>query len=118
MILSGLLGTGIAYGLWFSIIRRLPAMTASLGVLGSPVIGVVASVLILGERPTGTDIIGFVLILAASACVLFSRAAPAVSTATAHAGKRKRYGLTARASSAMRATIALAGSASVSTMVK
>lgn len=87
IILSGLLGTGIAYGLWFSIIRRLPAMTASLGVLGSPVIGVVASVLILGERPTGSDIIGFVLILAASACVLFSRAAPAVSTATAHAGK-------------------------------
>jgi drug/metabolite transporter (DMT)-like permease len=86
-VLSGLLGTGVAYGLWFSIIRRLPAMTASLGVLGSPVIGVVASVLVLGERPTGSDVVGFVLILAASACVLFSRAAPAVTTSTAHASK-------------------------------
>jgi drug/metabolite transporter (DMT)-like permease len=72
-VLSGLLGTGTAYGLWFSIIRRLPAMTASLGVLGSPVIGVVASVLVLGERPTATDIIGFALILAASAFALLSR---------------------------------------------
>ena len=87
-VLSGVLGTGIAYGLWFSIIQRLPAMTASLGVLGSPVIGVIASVLILGERPTGADIVGFVLILAASACVLFSRA-PAVTASTARAQKRE-----------------------------
>ena len=76
-MLSGLLGTGVAYGLWFTVIRRLPAMTASLGVLGSPVIGVIASVLVLGERPTSTDIVGFALILAASACALFGRAPPA-----------------------------------------
>ena len=76
-MLSGLLGTGVAYGLWFAIVRRLPAMTASLGVLGSPVIGVIASVLVLGERPTATDIVGFALILAASACALLGRAPPA-----------------------------------------
>jgi drug/metabolite transporter (DMT)-like permease len=61
--------------LWFAIVRRLPAMTASLGVLGSPAIGVVASILILGERPTATDLVGFALIFAASACVLFARPA-------------------------------------------
>ena len=83
--LTGLLGTGIAYGLWFSIIHRLPAMTASLGVLGSPVIGVVASVAILGERPTATDIVGFALIMAASACVLFTRRGPAASSLAASA---------------------------------
>jgi drug/metabolite transporter (DMT)-like permease len=76
-LLSGLLSTGIAYGMWFSIIGRLPAMTASLGILGSPVIGVLASVLILGERPTLTDIVGFAMILAASACALLSPQAPA-----------------------------------------
>ena len=80
-VMSGVLGTGTAYGLWFSIIRRLPAMTASLGVLGSPVIGVISSVLILGERPTLADIVGFALILAASACVLLSRSAPALAAA-------------------------------------
>jgi drug/metabolite transporter (DMT)-like permease len=76
-MLSGLLGTGVAYGLWFTIIRRLPAMTASLGVLGSPVIGVIASVLVLGERPTAADVVGFALILAASAFALLGRAPPA-----------------------------------------
>ena len=87
--LSGLLGTGLAYGLWFTIIQRLPAMTASLGVLGSPVIGVIASVLILGERPTLTDIIGFVMILAASACVLFSPHEPAIASPTSGAEKER-----------------------------
>jgi drug/metabolite transporter (DMT)-like permease len=91
-VLSGLLGTGLAYGLWFSIIQRLPAMTASLGVLGSPVIGVIASVAILGERPTLTDFIGFAMILAASACVLLSPHGPAIrATAT---GAEKERGAT------------------------
>lgn len=76
--LAGFLGTGIAYGLWFSIIRRLPALTASLGVLGSPVIGVIASVLLLGERLTAADIVGFAFVLSASACALFARSGPAV----------------------------------------
>jgi drug/metabolite transporter (DMT)-like permease len=75
---TGIFGNGVAYGLWFTIVRRLPTTTASLGVLGSPVIGVVASVLILGERPTGTDIVGFALILAASACVLVGPASPSL----------------------------------------
>jgi drug/metabolite transporter (DMT)-like permease len=82
-VLSGLLGTGTAYGLWFTIIRRLPAMTASLGILGSPVVGVFASMLLLGERPTINDISGFILILGASACALFAR--PAIAeTAEQH----------------------------------
>ena len=45
-------------------------MTASLGVLSVPVIGVLASMAILGERPTFADVIGFLLIFAAAACVL------------------------------------------------
>jgi len=77
---TGFLANGVAYGLWFAIVRRLPAATASLGVLGSPVIGVVASMLILGERPTAADYIGFALIFAASACVLSARKAPVAAT--------------------------------------
>jgi drug/metabolite transporter (DMT)-like permease len=69
----GMLGNGVAYGLWFTIVRRLPAAVSSLGVLGSPVIGVAASVPMLGERPTTADLIGFALIFCASACVLLSR---------------------------------------------
>jgi drug/metabolite transporter (DMT)-like permease len=36
------------------------------------VIGVVATVLVLGERPSTADIVGFALIFTASACVVFA----------------------------------------------
>jgi drug/metabolite transporter (DMT)-like permease len=70
LIFAGIIGSGISYFLWFDIVRRLPATIASLGVLSSPVIGVVSSMLLLGERPTLTDIVGFSLIFTASATVL------------------------------------------------
>ena len=70
LIWSGLIGSGLAYFLWFGIVRRVPAMTASLGVLSAPVIGVVSTAMLLGEVPTAADIVGYVLIFAASVCVL------------------------------------------------
>lgn len=67
---AGFVGSGLAYFLWFGIIGRVSAMTASLGVLSAPVIGVVSTALLLGEIPTVSDVIGYVLIFAASVCVL------------------------------------------------
>jgi drug/metabolite transporter (DMT)-like permease len=67
---AGIVGNGIAYGLWFAIIGRVSAATASLGILGIPLIGVLSSVLILGDRLTVADMIGFALIFAASVCAL------------------------------------------------
>jgi drug/metabolite transporter (DMT)-like permease len=69
----GVMGGGIAYGLWFAIVPRLPAVTSSLAVLGSPVIGVLSSMVILREVPTASDIVGFALIFAASVCALLGR---------------------------------------------
>lgn len=69
-VFAGLVGSGLAYFLWFGIIGRISAMTASLGVLSAPVIGVVSTALLLGEIPTLSDIVGYVLIFAASVCVL------------------------------------------------
>jgi drug/metabolite transporter (DMT)-like permease len=69
-VFTGLAGSGLAYFLWFRIVGSLPAMTASLGILSAPVIGVISTAIILDERPTVPDIIGFVLIFAASACVV------------------------------------------------
>jgi drug/metabolite transporter (DMT)-like permease len=80
VVFTGAVGSGIAYLLWFEVVRRLPAMTASLGVLSVPVIGVLASMAILGERPTLADTIGFLLIFAASACVLIAPRAPVHAT--------------------------------------
>jgi drug/metabolite transporter (DMT)-like permease len=76
----GVAGGGIAYGLWFAIVPRLPAVTSSLAVLGSPVIGVLSSMVILGEVPTASDIIGFALIFVASACALLGKEPPAKPT--------------------------------------
>jgi len=70
MVFAGLVGSGFAYFLWFGVIRRVSAMTASLGILSAPVIGVISTALLLGEIPTLSDIIGYVLIFAASVCVL------------------------------------------------
>jgi drug/metabolite transporter (DMT)-like permease len=67
---AGMVGSGFCYFLWFAIVRRLPATTASLGVLAAPVIGIAASAIALGERPTLADYIGCALILTAAACVL------------------------------------------------
>jgi len=69
-IFAGLVGSGLAYFLWFGIIGRVSAMTASLGVLSAPVIGVISTAALLGEIPTVADIIGYALIFAASVCVL------------------------------------------------
>jgi drug/metabolite transporter (DMT)-like permease len=63
-------GTAIAYLLWFHIVQRLPAGTASLGTLLVPVVGVIASVVWLGERPTHADLVGFVLIFIAALVAL------------------------------------------------
>lgn len=67
---NGILGMGLTYFLWFVVIVRLPAMTASLGSLLVPVVGVIGSAWLAHERPTTTDIIGFALIFAAAASVL------------------------------------------------
>jgi drug/metabolite transporter (DMT)-like permease len=77
LVFTGMVGTGISYFLWFDIVRRLPASTASLGILSVPVVGVISSVLLLGELPTLTDIGGLMLIFAASACVLLWPQRPA-----------------------------------------
>lgn len=78
IVWTGVVGNGIAYALWFPAMRRLPAIAASLGVLSVPVIGIVASFLILHEIPTVPDIVGFALILVASGCVLLTRQAAKV----------------------------------------
>jgi drug/metabolite transporter (DMT)-like permease len=66
----GLIGVGLAHFLWWSIVWRLPAITASIGSLLVPVIGVSASAYMLDEHLTVPDIIGFVMIFAAAASVL------------------------------------------------
>jgi drug/metabolite transporter (DMT)-like permease len=73
LLFNGILGTGIAYFIWFNIIGRLSTVMASLGSLINPVVGVIGAMILLGDRPTGPDLIGFALIFAAAACVMLPR---------------------------------------------
>jgi drug/metabolite transporter (DMT)-like permease len=70
ILFVGLFGVGLAHFLWWSIVGRLPATTAALGSLLVPVIGVGATVIVLGEHLTFPDMIGFAMIFGAAACVL------------------------------------------------
>jgi drug/metabolite transporter (DMT)-like permease len=73
LLFNGILGTGIAYFIWFNIIGRLSTAMASLGSLINPVVGVIGAIILLGDRPTVSDLIGFALIFGAAACVMISR---------------------------------------------
>lgn len=55
----------VAYALWFALMARVSASTAALGTLLVPIFGVLGAVILLGERPSAVDIIGFALILTA-----------------------------------------------------
>lgn len=75
VLFSGLAGNAIAYALWFDIVGRVSALTATLGIVGIPVLGVVSTMLIIGERLTVPDIVGFAFIFAASVCAQISPSA-------------------------------------------
>jgi drug/metabolite transporter (DMT)-like permease len=66
----GLFGTALGHFMWWTIVNKLPTATAALGSLLVPVVGIGGSALLLAERPTVNDLIGFTLIFAAAACVL------------------------------------------------
>jgi drug/metabolite transporter (DMT)-like permease len=72
------IGVALAQFLWFEIVKRLPAATASLGSLCVPVVGILSSMALLGDRPSIADGLGFTLIFAAAACVLLQPSASKV----------------------------------------
>jgi len=62
---AALLATALGWFLWLFVLDRLPAGVAGLGNLGTPVVGVVAPWIQLGERPSVAETAGIVLVLAA-----------------------------------------------------
>ena len=64
---SALLSNALCWGLWVVALRSLPASAAAMGTLAVPVVGVAASWLQLGERPTAVEAAGMALIIAALA---------------------------------------------------
>jgi drug/metabolite transporter (DMT)-like permease len=58
VIYAGVIATGIGFILWTAVLGVLPAGTASLNIFAIPVIAIVSSMLVFGERITATEWIG------------------------------------------------------------
>jgi drug/metabolite transporter (DMT)-like permease len=59
---NSILGTGVAWMLFYYALRRMPAGMAGLGTLATPVIGVVAAWMQFGERPLPIEAAGMSLV--------------------------------------------------------
>lgn len=62
LLYNGPLATAFCFWAMLTINRALPAITTSLGSLGVPAFGLLASTLALGEPVTVTNVLGFLLI--------------------------------------------------------
>lgn len=62
LLYTGVIATGIGFILWTAILARLPAGTASLNMFAIPVLALVSSMLIFGERLTPSEWLGIALI--------------------------------------------------------
>lgn len=61
----GLAGTAVAYGIWFSLLGRTPAAQLSGYLFLVPVVALLASALLLGERLSSVQVVGVGLVLVA-----------------------------------------------------
>jgi drug/metabolite transporter (DMT)-like permease len=69
-VLAGPTGTWAAV----SVARALPPVTGSLGMLGTPLLGIASSVVLLGEAVTWPLVLGTMLVIAGIAIVIVERA--------------------------------------------
>jgi drug/metabolite transporter (DMT)-like permease len=66
----------VCYWAWFKIVSRASAVVSSLGTLLIPVVGVVSSMVVLGERLTWQEFAAMALVLAAIGTVIVPPAGP------------------------------------------
>ena len=62
LLYVGAISTGLAFLLWVSVLRVLPAGTASLNMFAIPVIALVSSMVVFGERLTSAEWLGIACI--------------------------------------------------------
>lgn len=81
--------TALAYTLWFAQLSRVSATTSALTTLMIPVVGVLGAMALVGDRPSGVDLLGFAAILLAAGLVLFRLPADAAAKPSALVGRRR-----------------------------
>jgi len=71
-----LIATAVAYVLWYRLLASASATVASLTTLAVPVVGVLGAMALVGDRPSGTDWLGFMLVLGGAVLVVLPMRAP------------------------------------------
>ncbi|KTD12044.1 putative inner membrane transporter yiJE [Legionella gratiana] len=66
----GTIATGLAFWAAVEMSKRFPAVTTSLSLTGVPIIGIICSLLFLGEKPTLTVLISLALLIIGLVCVI------------------------------------------------
>jgi drug/metabolite transporter (DMT)-like permease len=72
LVYVGAISTGIGFLLWITILRFLPAGTASLNMFAIPLIALVSSMLVFGERLTSAEWLGIACIGAGLVIISFN----------------------------------------------
>jgi drug/metabolite transporter (DMT)-like permease len=67
-----ILGTAVAYWLWFVLSERVSATVAALTTLMVPVVGVLGAMALVGDRPGTADWWGFAFVLAGAALIVLN----------------------------------------------
>ena len=80
-----LIATAVAYVLWYRLLASASATVASLTTLAVPVVGVLGAMALVGDRPSATDWLGFVLVVGGAALVVLRLGAPAADNRPAAA---------------------------------
>jgi drug/metabolite transporter (DMT)-like permease len=62
LVFMSVVSTAMCWWLWIYILDRVPAWEASLSVLGTPVVAIISSRLLLGEEFKASEVIGILLI--------------------------------------------------------
>ena len=65
LVYSVLIGTALGTIVWLYVLNALPANMAGIGTIGAPVVGVLASWILLGEDLSSAEIVGMVLVVLA-----------------------------------------------------
>jgi drug/metabolite transporter (DMT)-like permease len=76
MVYIVLISTVLGYWAWFRVLQLIPSDMAALGILPSPMIGVISSTLILGEPLGWPEFAAVALLTAALATMLYRRKGP------------------------------------------
>ena len=71
-----LIATALAYVLWYRLLASASATVSSLTTLAVPVVGVLGAMLLVGDRPSASDWMGFVLVLGGAALMVLRLGRP------------------------------------------